>query len=974
MAACLIPCSVDVLLNKRSSLRRSREIFKENFRGKLKVEGELNDNERYSEEDRLLMNYKETLLMPKTEFPMRGNLPTREPERQAKWEEEKMYEKVQAHTEGRPLFVLHDGPPFANGDIHMGHALNKVLKDIINRYKSMSGFHVPYVPGWDTHGLPIETALTKSGKVNRKKMSVADFRKLCEEYAHKQIDRQREQFMRLGVRGDWWNPYITLNKEYEAQQIKVFGEMAKKGYIYKGKKPVYWSPSSESALAEAEIEYYDKRSPSIYVAFNLREGNKTLNGDEKIIIWTTTPWTIPANLGIAVHPDLDYNVVRVGETKYVVAAGLLEKLKEEFEWDDVTVEKTFKGKEMEYVKAIHPIYGRDSLVVCGDHVTLDAGTGCVHTAPGHGEEDYLVGQKYGLDVLCPVDDKGNMTDEAPGFEGLFYDEANKPITEKLEEVGALLKLSFITHSYAHDWRTKKPVIYRATAQWFASIDQFRKELLEAIEEVEWIPSWGETRIYNMVRDRGDWCISRQRSWGVPIPVFYGEDNEPIITDETIEHVSNLFREHGSNIWFEWEAGQLLPEGFTSEHSPNGKFTKEMDIMDVWFDSGSSHQAVLEERHDLVRPADLYLEGSDQYRGWFNSSLSTSVAVTGKAPYKGVLSHGFVLDGQGRKMSKSIGNVIVPNDIMKQLGADILRLWVSSVDYQADVRVSDDILKQVSESYRKIRNTFRFLLGNLHDFDPAVHRVSTSDLENVDLFMLVKLNEVIEKVKHAYDAYQFSTVYHTVHNFCTIELSSFYMDLAKDTLYIEHADHPARRAIQTVMYEIVVALTKLVSPILCHTAEEVWEHIPGVTEANVQLTDMPEVQVFEDVEQLKARWNHFMNVRDDVLKALEEARNEKTIGKSLTAAVTLYASGEVRNLLENIPALEKLFIVSHVELAGEFSEAPENATTFDELAIVVKPATGETCARCWVVSPTVGENDRHETLCSSCAETVINHYE
>ncbi|WP_227935741.1 isoleucine--tRNA ligase [Alkalihalobacillus deserti] len=917
------------------------------------------------------MDYKETLLMPKTEFPMRGNLPNREPERQEKWAEMDIYKKVQERTAGRPSFVLHDGPPYANGDIHMGHALNKILKDFIVRFKSMSGYNAPYVPGWDTHGLPIETALTKSGKVNRKSMSVAEFRKLCEEYARKQVDRQREQFIRLGVRGDWWNPYVTLDKAYEAQQIKVFGEMAKKGFIYKGKKPVYWSPSSESALAEAEIEYQDKRSPSIYVAFNVSDGNGVLEGDEQIIIWTTTPWTIPANLGIAVHPELDYNVVLVNNNKYVVAAGLLETLEKEFEWENIEVLKTVKGAELEFVKAVHPIYGRESLVMCGDHVTLDAGTGCVHTAPGHGEEDFIVGQKYGLDVLCPVDDKGNMTEEAPGFEGLFYDAANKPITEKLKEVGALMKLTFITHSYAHDWRTKKPVIYRATAQWFASIENFRNELLAAIEEVEWVPKWGETRLFNMVRDRGDWCISRQRAWGVPIPVFYGENGEPIITDETIDHVSTLFREHGSNIWFEWDTTQLLPEGFLSEHSPNGTFTREMDIMDVWFDSGSSHQAVLEERDDLVRPADLYLEGSDQYRGWFNSSLSTSVAVTGKSAYKGILSHGFALDGQGRKMSKSIGNVVVPNDVMKQLGADILRLWVASVDYQADVRVSDKILKQVSESYRKIRNTFRFLLGNLHDFDPAKHYVS--DLKGVDLFMVVKLNEVVEKVKQAYEQYQFSTVYHTIHNFCTIDLSSFYMDLAKDTLYIEHADHPNRRAIQTVMYDVLVALTKLVSPILSHTADEVWEHIPGIGEESVQLTDMPEVKTFGDVTELKAKWSHFMAVRDDVLKALEQARNDKKIGKSLTASITLYTSGDVRKLLTSVPSLEKLFIVSRVELAGETNEAPEDAVTFEQLAIVVQPAEGETCERCWVVSTSVGTNEEHPSLCSSCADTVTKFY-
>lgn len=919
------------------------------------------------------MDYKDTLLMPQTDFPMRGNLPNREPELQKQWDEQAIYKKVQERTKDRPMFVLHDGPPYANGDIHMGHALNKVLKDMIVRYKSMSGYHAPYVPGWDTHGLPIETALTKNKKVNRKAMSVAEFRQLCEEYALEQIDRQREQFKRLGVRGDWENPYITLTKEYEAQQIKVFGEMAKKGYIYKGLKPVYWSPSSESALAEAEIEYHDKRSPSIYVAFKVKEGNDVLVGDEKIVIWTTTPWTIPANLGITVHADLEYSVVKVKDNKFVVASGLLDQLVTELEWENHEVVKTFKGQAIDGILAKHPIYERDSLVMCGEHVTLDAGTGCVHTAPGHGEDDYIVGQKYGLDVLCPVDDKGVMTAEAPGFEGLFYDEANKPITEKLKEVGALLKLNFITHSYPHDWRTKKPVIFRATAQWFASIKDFRDQLLTAINEVEWLPNWGETRLYNMVRDRGDWCISRQRAWGVPIPIFYGEDGEPIITDETIDHVSTLFREHGSNIWFEWETIDLLPKGFTSPSSPNGTFTREMDIMDVWFDSGSSHQAVLLERDDLQRPADLYLEGSDQYRGWFNSSLSTSVAVTGKAPYKGVLSHGFVLDGEGRKMSKSLGNVVVPNDVMKQLGADILRLWVASVDYQSDVRVSDNILKQVSEVYRKIRNTFRFLLGNLHDFNPSEHTISYDDLPEVDKYMLVKLNDCISKVRKGYDSYQFSTVYHTLNNFCTVELSSFYMDIAKDILYIEPMNSQTRRSVQTVMYETVVALAKLVSPILSHTADEVWVHIPKVKEESVQLTDMPEAKVFEAIDQLVMKWDKVMDIRHDVLKALETARNEKIIGKSLQAALKLYPNDSLKEVLESIPELRKIFIVSACQLAGKQEEAPSEAATFDQLSILVEKAEGETCERCWVVSPTIGENKEHPTLCSSCATIVINHY-
>jgi isoleucyl-tRNA synthetase len=919
------------------------------------------------------LEYKETLLMPKTEFPMRGNLPNREPKMQEQWNDMSIYDRVQERTKGRPLFILHDGPPYANGNIHMGHALNKILKDFIVRYKSMSGFHAPYVPGWDTHGLPIEQALTNKG-VKRKEMTVAEFRKLCEEYAYEQVDNQRAQFKQLGVRGDWENPYITLKPEYEAQQIKVFGDMAKKGYIYKGKKPVYWSPSSESALAEAEIEYQDKKSPSIYVAFPVTDGKDVLETGDKFIIWTTTPWTIPANLAIAVNGKLNYSVVRVGSERFIVAEDLLEEVVSVLEWENHSVEKTVKGSDLEYIVAKHPIYDRDSLVILGDHVTTDSGTGCVHTAPGHGEDDFIIGKKYNLDVLCPVDDKGVLTDEAPGFEGLFYDKANKPITEKLEEVGALLKISFFTHSYPHDWRTKKPVIFRATAQWFASIDKFRDELLQAVNETEWIPAWGETRLYNMVRDRGDWCISRQRAWGVPIPVLYAENGQEIITDETISHVSDLFRKHGSNIWFEREAKELLPEGFTHEGSPNGHFTKETDIMDVWFDSGSSHQAVLEERDGLQRPADLYLEGSDQYRGWFNSSLTTGVAVTGKAPYKGVLSHGFALDGNGRKMSKSLGNVVVPEKVMKQLGADILRLWVASVDYQADVRVSDPILKQVAEVYRKIRNTFRFLLGNLSDFDPGVHAVSYSNLREVDRFMLVKLNDLVKNVKNSYDKYEFAGIYHAVNNFCTLDLSSFYLDFAKDILYIESADQHDRRAIQTVLYECLVSLTKLMSPILAHTADEVWVHIPGVDGESVQLTDMPEVQSFDGAEELKQKWNAFLDVRDDVLKALEEARNEKVIGKSLTAKVTLYVDEKTEALLSSIKEdLKQLFIVSAFEIGGRTSEAPAEALSLGANSIVVEKAEGETCERCWTVSPHVGEDQDHPTLCPRCASVVKENY-
>ncbi|RKQ37412.1 isoleucine--tRNA ligase [Oceanobacillus halophilus] len=914
------------------------------------------------------MDYKDTLLMPKTKFKMRGNLPNKEPKRQELWEENEIYEKVQERTKGRPSFVLHDGPPYANGDLHIGHALNKILKDIIVRQKSMSGYHAPYVPGWDTHGLPIETALGKNKKVDRKKMSISEFRQKCAEYALGQVDGQRSQFKQLGVRGDWDNPYLTLTKDFEAAQIQVFGEMAKKGYIYKGLKPVYWSPSSESALAEAEIEYHDKRSPSIYVSFNVTDGKGVLDEGDKIIIWTTTPWTIPANLGISLHPDLDYVVAKVGGDNFVVAHELFETVADELSWENPEVIKTFKGKEVDKAVAKHPFYDRDSIVMLGKHVTTDAGTGCVHTAPGHGEDDFFVGKTYGLEALSPLDDKGVFTEQAPGFEGMFYDDANKVVTEKLEQNNALLKMSFITHSYPHDWRTKKPTIFRATSQWFASIKDFRQDILDEIKEINWYPSWGETRLYNMVRDREDWCISRQRTWGVPIPVFYGEDGTPIITDETINHVSNLFAEYGSNVWFEREAKDLLPEGFTSEHSPNGKFTKETDIMDVWFDSGSSHQAVLLTREGHKRPADLYLEGSDQYRGWFNSSISTSVAVTGKAPYKNIVSHGFVLDGNGRKMSKSLGNVIFPSKVLKQYGADILRLWVASVDYQADVRISDDILRQISESYRKIRNTFRFMLGNLADFDPKTDRVEDADLEEVDRYMLNRLQQLVASVRESYDRFEYSPIYHSIHNFCAVDLSSFYLDFAKDILYIEAADNKRRRSLQTGYYEILKTLVQLLSPIIPHTADEVWEFIPGVEAESVQLTDMPEPRKLADFDEEK--WTHFMKVRDDVLKALEEARNEKVIGKSLEARVTIVPKDEdTKKVLESMEYLHQLLIVSEAVVA----DTTEGAKEYRYVDVTVENHPGEKCERCWVSSDTVGEDHDHPELCTRCAGIVKENY-
>ncbi|MBO8162284.1 MAG: isoleucine--tRNA ligase [Brevibacillus sp.] len=922
------------------------------------------------------MDYSKTLNLPKTEFPMRGNLPQREPEMQQWWDEVDIYRQVQERTKGRPSFILHDGPPYANGDIHIGHALNKILKDIIVRYKSMAGFHAPYVPGWDTHGLPIEQAIINAKQLDRRAIEVNEFRARCEEYAWSYIEKQRKQFKRLGVRGDWNNPYVTLKPEYEARQIRVFGEMAKKGYIYKGLRCVYWSPSSETALADAEIEYKDKRSPSIYVSFQVKDGKGKLDTDTGVVIWTTTPWTIPANLAICLHPELEYSLVRANGSKYLLASGLLEAASKEIGWENVEVLATYKGAELEGVVTAHPFYDRESPILLGEHVTLDAGTGCVHTAPGHGEDDFQIGMKYGIGVLCPVDGEGKMTSEAPGFEGLFYDDANKVVTEKLQAAGALLKLGFITHSYPHDWRTKKPVIFRATEQWFASIDGFRQQLLDAIKDVKWIPHWGEVRLANMVADRGDWCISRQRVWGVPIPIFYCKScGEAIINDATIEHIAELVRKEGSKVWFSREADELVPQGFTCPNCGHDQFRKETDTMDVWFDSGSSHEAVLREREDLSWPADLYLEGSDQYRGWFNSSLSTAVAVHGRAPYKAVLSHGFTLDGEGRKMSKSLGNVIDPQQVMDKLGADILRLWVASVDYQADQRISDAILSQIAEVYRKIRNTFRFLLGNLDGFDPTRDQVAYDQLGELDRYILFKEAQVVGRVRKAYDDYQFHTVFHTVHNFCTIDLSAFYLDICKDRLYVEAPNSQKRRVAQTVMYHCLLDLVRLVAPIIPHTAEEVWRHIPGVSEPSVQLTDMPEAsqQFLAFEKEAQAKWEAFLKVRDEVLKAMEEARRNKVFGNSVDAKLALYPAEQAYSALKQMVDLADLFIVAHVDLHAPGTEVPAEAARLEGIAVVVAPADGGKCERCRVVRTDIGVDPNHPQICGRCASIVREHF-
>ncbi|EGQ4449474.1 isoleucine--tRNA ligase [Staphylococcus pseudintermedius] len=911
------------------------------------------------------MEYKDTLLMPKTKFPMRGGLPTKEPQIQQEWKEKDLYRKMLEKNEGQPSFILHDGPPYANGNLHMGHALNKILKDFINRYKTMQGFYTPYVPGWDTHGLPIEQALTKKG-VKRKEMTTAEFRDKCQAFAMEQIDIQKKDFLRLGVNGDFDNPYITLKPEYEAAQIRLFGEMADKGLIYKGKKPVYWSPSSESSLAEAEIEYHDKRSASIYVAFDVKDSKGIVADDAKFIIWTTTPWTLPSNVAITVHPELTYVQMNVDGTRYIIAEALVDAVAEQLGWDKEAVvrEKDFKGSELEYIEAQHPFIDRISLIINGEHVTTDAGTGCVHTAPGHGEDDFIVGQKYGLEVISPLDDKGVFTAEGGPFEGMFYDKANQAVTELLTEKGALLKLDFITHSYPHDWRTKKPVIFRATPQWFASISKVRQDILDAIEDTKFKVDWGKTRIYNMIRDRGEWVISRQRVWGVPLPVFYAENGDIIMTKETVYHVADLFEQHGSNIWFERDAKDLLPEGFTHPGSPNGEFTKEQDIMDVWFDSGSSHRGVLETRPELSFPADMYLEGSDQYRGWFNSSITTSVATRGRSPYKMLLSHGFVMDVEGKKMSKSLGNVIVPDTIVKQKGADIARLWVSSVDYLADVRISDEILNQVADVYRKIRNTLRFLLGNINDYNPATDRIAEADLLEVDRYILNRLREFTAGTLDHYESFDYLNIYQEVQNFINVELSNFYLDYGKDILYIEEKNAHKRRSMQTVLFEILVNMTKLLAPIIPHTAEEVWSHIEQVDEESVHLTNMP---AKEEVDQaLLDKWNTFMALRDDVNRALEAARNEKVIGKSLEAKVKIGNSPSFDTLafLESFNDLHQLFIVSQVELVEDTKgEAYQHGT------IEIAKADGEKCARCWNYSESLGSVGELDDLCPRCQEVV-----
>lgn len=879
------------------------------------------------------MNYKETLLMPETSFQMRGNLPENEKLQREKWEEMDLYNKVREKNKGKTPFILHDGPPYANGNIHIGHAMNKILKDFVNRYKMMSGYDMIYIPGWDTHGLPIEQAVTNSG-VDRKSMDKAEFRALCEKYAYEQIEKQMQGFKELNVLADWEHPYITLQKEMEARQIEVFAEMAKKGLIFKGLKPVYWSPSSESALAEAEIEYHDRKDPSIYVAFPVVEGNDTINVGDNLVIWTTTPWTLPCNTGIAISEKFDYVKVLVNDKYYIVANELLEDLAKEFGWENYEVVNVFTGDKIEGVKYKHVFMDRVAPVIDGFHVTLDAGTGLVHIAPMYGADDFIIGKEYNLEMVNGIDDQGVLNELSGEFNGLFFEDANKAITVKLDELGVLLKLKFITHSYPHDWRTKKPIIFRATKQWFCSIDKIRDDLLNELENnVKFHTEWGKKRLYNMIHDRGDWCISRQRVWGVPIPIFYNEDGSEIVDYDVMMHVADLFRKYGSNIWFEKEAKDLLPEGYTNPASPNGNFTKEEDIMDVWFDSGSTWNGVLIEQ-GLPYPSDMYLEGSDQYRGWFNSSLICGVAVTGKAPYKELVSHGFTLDGNGNKMSKSLGNVIVPADMVRLHGSDILRLWVASTDYTEDVRISDDLIKQVKESYRKIRNTYKFMLGNLKDFDYTKDSVKYEDMPYYDKYMMNELNKFTKNVLEEYNNYNFQNVYKLVNNFVSFTLSNFYLDFTKDILYIEKADSLVRRSVQTVLYNILNNEVKLLAPILPYTSEEVYSLLPH-TEESVHLADMPEVVTYSDSTEVEELFNLFFELKDKVNKKLEEARNEKLIGSALEAVVKINLDPKYNEVKEKLGSyLHQLFIVSKVEYTTDGEE------------VVVEKSTGEKCNRCW----------------------------
>ena len=927
----------------------------------------------------MAQDYNKTLNLPETDFPMRAGLPTREPQMLEESEKQRTYYHMVEKNAGKPLYVLHDGPPYANGDIHLGTALNKVLKDIIVKQKNMSGFQAPYVPGWDTHGLPIELkAMKKVGIDKNADVSPVELRRHCREFALTYVENQKQQFKRLGVLGDFDDPYLTLKPEFEAKQIEIFGEMAKKGYIYKGLKPVYWCPECSTALAEAEIEYAEDPCHSIYVKFKVTDDKGVFSGmgidpaNVWFVIWTTTTWTLPGNVAICLGPVYEYTLVKTGGQYLVMAAELVKSTMEAAGISEYETVGSFTGKELEYMKTAHPFLDRESLVIVGDHVTLESGTGCVHTAPGHGIEDFEVCKNYKeLPIPVPVDSEGRLNDLAGEFSGLMAEDANKAIAKKLEETGNLLAIQKIIHQYPHCWRCKEPVMFRATEQWFCSVEDFKDQTVEAIKQVKWIPEWGEERIKGMVRDRSDWCISRQRTWGVPIPIVYCKDcGKPIVNDETIQAISDLFRKEGSDAWFTCDINDVIPDSVKCECGGH-EFTKENDIMDVWFDSGSSHSAVLCERPELKWPADLYLEGADQYRGWFQSSLLTSVAWKGRAPYDAVCTHGWVVDGEGRKMSKSLGNGILAEEIINQYGADILRLWVASSDYHADIRVSQDILKQLSEGYRKIRNTARYILGNLNGFDPDKDQVADEELLELDRWALYQFDELIRKTEQGYDAFDFHVVYHAIRNFCVVDMSNFYLDIIKDRLYCEPAHSVQRKAAQTAMYRILNGLTRLVAPILAFTSEEIWKSMPheaGDDAESVYYNQMPKARETRPDDAFQSKWDTIYRIREDVKKALEIKRVEKTIRASLEAKVTLYCDGELYDFVcAHKDELATVFIVSQVEVV----KGGEGAFTGDleGLSATVSPADGEKCERCWIYSETVGCDHDHPTLCKRCADVM-----
>ena len=908
------------------------------------------------------MDYKDTLHMPRTEFEMRGNLPKKEPDILKKWEEDDHYHKILKKNEGHTPFVLHDGPPYANGNLHAGTAMNRIIKDIIVRSKAMAGYYTPFFPGWDTHGLPIENAVQKLG-VNRKEVSAREFREKCEEYAHKQIAQQMETEKRLGQVGDYEHPYITLKKEFEGRQIRAFAKMALDGMIFQGLKPIYWSPYQETAIADSEIVYFDRKDPTIFVTFDVKDGKGILDDDVKFVIWTTTPWTLPANVAITLHPDLTYALVSTEKGKMIMLENLVPSLMEKFELHEHEILKTYKGRELEGIVCKQVLYPeeRESVICLADYVTDEDGTGCVHTAGGHGLDDFYTTQRYGLPTVCPVDEKGCMTAEAGDWlEGQFVFDANKTITVRLEETGHLLKLEWVTHSYPHDDRLKKPVIFRATTQWFASIEKIKPQLLEAIKNVRWINSFGELRLTNMVKDRKDWCISRQRLWGVPIPIIYNEDKTPIIDADVFEHIAKLFDEHGSNIWFESEAKDLLPAGYSNPASPNGKFTKETDIMDVWFDSGSSWNELIARGYSY--PCDLYFEGSDQYRGWFNSSLIVSVANNGVAPYKSVLSHGYVCDSKGEAMHKSVGNVVDPLDIIKQYGADILRLWAASEDFKADMRIGDSNLKQVSDQYRKIRNTFRFMLGNINkeDFTKEM-RVPYEELEPVDKYMMIALNDMSRKTKEAYDNYDFVLASSTMTNFITNDLSSYYCDFAKDILYCDKLDSPRRRKVQTVLYEAVDHLVKLWSPILVYTCDEVWKIFGSDEGSSVHYVHFPETENYADEDVIRNNFARLHEIRSDIFKAREEAINAKVIEKPMQAHALLHVSAQDRKLLEDAfgNKINQWLIIAKV------SFVEEELKKYDNIEVKIEMAKGHVCPRCW----NIVEEENEDGLCDRCLDAL-----